>query len=209
MRPARLRCTLVNPADWSGGLAYLVVYLAAIMEGEVVFVTAAVAVSQGRLNGTGVFLAAALGGSTGDQFFYYMIRGFLHGHLRRWLARFPALARRQDAIVDRVRHQQVLMVLACRLMPGLRVAIPAACAYARVPALLFSLCDLISAFIWAGLIMTVVAWGGPTLLARLGLHGWWSAIVPAVILLAFMWWLGRETKVLEEPEAGGNGTGET
>jgi membrane protein DedA with SNARE-associated domain len=174
------------------------VYLAAILEGEVVFVTAAVAVSQGRLNGAGVLLAAALGGSSGDQFFYYMIRGVLHGHLRRWLARFPALARRQEAIIERVRHHQVLMVLSCRLMPGLRVAIPAACAYARVPAWIFTSCDLISAFVWAGLIMTVVAWGGPALLGRLGLHGWWSAAVPAAMLLAFMWWLGRETKILEE-----------
>jgi membrane protein DedA with SNARE-associated domain len=188
----------VNPADWSGGLAYLIVYLAAALEGEVVFVTAAVAVSQGRLNGAGVLLAAALGGSTGDQFFYYVIRGALHGHLRRWLARFPALARRQDAIVERVRHHQVLMVLACRFMPGLRVAIPAACAYARVPGWVFTTCNLISAVAWAVLIMTVVAWGGPAVLERLGLRGWWSAVVPAVILLIFSWWLGRETRKLEE-----------
>ncbi len=188
----------LNPADWTGVVAYLIVYVAAILEGEVVFITAAVAVSQGRLDGTAVFLAAALGGSSGDQFFYYMIRGVLHGHLRRWLSRFPALARRHGAITERVRRHQALMVLLCRFMPGLRVAIPAACAYALVPAWLFSLCDLISAFAWAAVIMAVVAWGGPTVLARLGLHGWWSALVPAVMLLAFFWWLGRETSKLEE-----------
>lgn len=187
----------LNPADWSGVVAYLIVYVAAILEGEVVFVTAAVAVSQGRLNGTAVFLAAALGGSTGDQFFYYMIRGVLHGHLRRWLAHFPALARRHGAITERVRRHQALMVLACRFMPGLRVAIPAACAYARVPAWLFSFGDLIGALGWAALVMTVVAWGGPAVLARIGLHGWWSAVVPAAILLVFFWWLGRETGRLD------------
>ncbi len=195
----------MNPADWSGGLAYLVVYIAAILEGEVVFITAAVAVSQGRLDGTAVFIAAALGGSTGDQFFSYLIRGVLHGHLRRWLARFPALARRHDAIVERVRHRQVIMVLACRFLPGLRVAIPAACAYARVPAWIFSLCNLLSAFAWAAAIMTVVAWGGPVVLERFGLRGWWSAVVPAAVLLLFMWWLGRETKKLED---GGRGNEE-
>jgi membrane-associated protein len=188
----------VNPAEWTGGLAYLAVYIAAIVEGEVVFVTAAVAVAAGHLNGTGVFLAAALGGSTGDQFFYYIIRGALHGHLRRFLARFPAMASRHQAIVERVRRHQVAMVLACRFMPGLRVAIPAACAYARVPGWLFSICDLISAFAWAAVIMTVVAWGGPTVLERIGLRGWWSAVVPAVALLLFSWWLGRETRKLEE-----------
>jgi membrane protein DedA with SNARE-associated domain len=188
----------VNPADWSGGLAYLIVYVAAILEGEVVFITAAVAVSQGRLNGAAVFLAAALGGATGDQFFYYVIRDVLHGHLRRWLARFPALARRQEAIVERVRRHQIVMVLACGFMPGLRVAIPAACAYARVPAWLFSIGDLIGAFAWATVIMTIVAWGGPPVLERLGLRGWWSALVPAAMLLLFSWWLGRKTKKLED-----------
>jgi hypothetical protein len=46
--------------------------------------------------------------------------------------------------------------------------------------------------------MTVVAWGGPTVLARFGLRGWWTAVVPAVILLLFAWWLGRETKKMDE-----------
>ncbi len=188
----------MNPAEWTGGLAYVAVYIATILEGEVVFVAAAVAVAAGQLNGAGVFLAAALGGSTGDQFFYYIIRGALHGHLRRFLARFPAMASRHQAIVERVRRHQVAMVLACRFMPGLRVAIPAACAYARVPGWLFSICDLISAFAWAAVVMTVVAWGGPTVLERLGLRGWWSAVVPAVALLLFSWWLGRETRKLEE-----------
>lgn len=187
----------VNPADWPGGLAYLIVYLAAIIEGEVIFVTAAVAVAEGHLSGTGVFLAAALGASTGDQISYYIIRGALHGHLRRWLARFPGLARRHGAIVERVRRHQVPMVLACRFMPGLRVAICAACAYARVPGWLFSVGNLISAVAWASVIMTVVAWGGPRVLQRVGLHGWWSALVPAGLLLLFFWWLGRETRKLE------------
>ena len=197
----------MNPADWSGGLAYLIVYVAAILEGEVVFITAAVAVSQGRLDGRLVFLAAALGGFSGDQFFYYIIRGALHGHLRRWLARFPALASRHQAIVERVRRHQTIMVLACRFMPGLRVAIPAACAYARVPAWLFSLADAVSAFAWAAVIMTVVAWGGPAVLERVGLRGWWSALVPAAMLLLFVWWLGRETHKLDEEGASLNRQG--
>ncbi len=192
----------MNPIHWTGGLAYLVVFVAAIVEGEVIFITAAVAVAQGRLSGAGVFLAAALGGTAGDQIAYYLIRGFLHGHMRRWLGRFPGLARRHDAIVGRVRRHQTMMVLACRFMPGLRVAIPAACAYARVPGWLFSLGDLVSALAWAAVIMTVVAWGGPPVLERIGLRGWWSVLVPAAMVLLFFWWLGRETKKLEDERAG-------
>jgi membrane protein DedA with SNARE-associated domain len=87
-------------------------------------------------------------------------------------------------------------------MPGLRVAIPAACAYARVPGWLFSLGDLVSALAWAAVIMTVVAWGGPPVLERIGLRGWWSVLVPAAMVLLFFWWLGRETKKLEDERAG-------
>lgn len=188
----------VTPESWSGGLAYLGIYIAAILEGEVVFTGAAVMVSQGRLDGPLVFLAAALGGSTGDQFFYYLVRGVLHGHLRRFLDRFPALASRHQAIVARVQQHRVKMILACRFMPGLRVAIPAACAYARVPGWLFSLLDLVSACAWAATIMLIVAWGGPQALQRIGLRGWWAALVPAVILLLFFRWLSTATRKMDE-----------
>lgn len=188
----------MTPADWPGGLAYLGIYLAAVLEGEVVFTMAAVLVHQGRLHGAGVFFAAALGGSTGDQFFYYLVRGILHGRLRRWLARFPALARRQDAIIQRVRRHQKAMVLACRFLPGLRVAIPAACAYAGVPAWVFSGLNLVGGFLWAGTIMFVVAWGGPDVLAWLGLRGWWAPLLPAALVLLFFRWLARESRRLED-----------
>ncbi len=190
----------MNPAEWSGALAYLGIYLAAAIEGEVVFTAAAVMVAAGQLNGALVFVSAALGGASGDNFYYYIVRGALHGHVRRWLARFPALARRHQAIVERVHHHQTPMILMCRFLPGLRVAIPTACAYADVRARRFTPLDLVSSFLWATLIMTVVAWGGPHVLERVGLHGWRAAVVPAVILLLFVWWLGRTTRKLENEE---------
>ena len=79
----------MNPAHWPGGLAYLAVFIAAVLEGEVVFITASVLVGRGELNALGVLLAGALGGSAGDQFFFYVLRGRLH----RWLDRFPRIAR--------------------------------------------------------------------------------------------------------------------
>ncbi len=187
----------MNPAEWPGGLAYLVVYVAAIIEGEFVFVAASILVAAGKLNGVGVYLAAALGGSTGDQIYYYVVRGALHGHLRRWLARFPALARRHEAIVQRVHRHQAVMILACRFLPGLRVAIPVACAYAGVRAPVFSGLDLLSALAWAATIMMIVTWGGPTALARIGLRGWWALIAPGVLLLLFFWWLGKASTRIE------------
>ena len=49
------------------------------------------------------------------------------------------------------------MILALRFAPGLRIAIAAACAYARVPRAQFSALNLIAAFIWAALLLTLVA----------------------------------------------------
>jgi undecaprenyl-diphosphatase len=188
----------VNPADWPGGLAYLTVFVAAALEGDVVFVTASVLVGRGELNPLGVLIAGALGGSTGDQFYYYVLRGRLH----RWLERVPRVARHQRAIVSRVRRHSTFMALACRFLPGLRVAIPAACAYAGVRPLKFSALNLVSALAWASAIMSTVAWGGPAALGWIGLKGWWALGVPAVMIVLFFVWLGKASRALgvEPPE---------
>jgi membrane protein DedA with SNARE-associated domain len=192
----------VNPASWPGGLAYLVVFIAAILEGEVVFVTASILVGRGDLNPLGVLIAGALGGSAGDQLWYYALRG----RLQRWLQGFPRIARHQRAVVARVRNNSTVMVLACRFLPGLRVAIPAACAYGGVPALKFSSLNMVSALVWASTIMSIVAWGGPAAMAWIGLEGWWAIAVPAAMIVLFFRWLGRASTALEdEPSELGQG----
>jgi membrane protein DedA with SNARE-associated domain len=186
----------VNPAHWPGGLAYIVVFVAAVLEGEVVFVTASILVGRGELNALGVLIAGALGGSTGDQFWYYALRG----RLQRWLDRFPRIAQHQRRIEARVRRNSTIMVLACRFLPGLRVAIPAACAYGGVRPLKFSTLNLVSALAWASSIMTLVAWGGPTALHYVGLEGWWAVAVPGAMIVLFFRWLGRASTALEEDD---------
>jgi membrane protein DedA with SNARE-associated domain len=180
----------VNPAEWPGGLAYVAVFVAAVLEGEVVFITASVLVSLGKLDPLGVFVAGALGGATGDQIVFYALRG----RVDRWLGRFAPVAKYHKTVVDRVRRNSTVMPLACRFMPGLRIMIPAACAYAEVPAIKFSGLDLLGAFLWAGSIMLVVAYIGPATAARFGLSGWWGLLVPGVMVFGFLRWLGRPPK---------------
>ena len=187
----------MNPAHWPGGLAYLAVFIAAVVEGEVVFVAASVLVGRGELHPLGVLLAGALGGSAGDNFFFYVLRG----RLQRWLDRFPAVAGRHRAITARVARHSTAMVLACRFLPGLRTAIPAACAYAGVAPLKFSSLDMISALAWASAILATVAWGGPMAMKWIGLKGWWGAVVPAVLLVAFFRWLGKSSIALEDKQS--------
>jgi len=179
----------------SGALAYLGVFLAAAIEGEVVFVAASMAVAAGRLNGWSVLVAGALGGAAGDQFFFYAFRG----RLARWLDRYPRLIRRRDQLSGLVKRYAVLLAASSRLLPGLRIAIPVACAYANVSPLLFSTLNLVSAVVWSASILGVIAWGGPTALERLGLGPRVAFVLPAIAVLLVFIALGRVT--LDAPKA--------
>ena len=180
----------INLESWSGPAAYLAVFLAAAIEGEVVYVSASVLVSLGRLDPAGVFAAGALGGSMGDQFYFYALRG----RLRHWIDRFPRISRKRDQISQRVQEHATAMILSCRFLPGLRIAIPVACAYAGIPAWRFSLFSLIGGIAWAGAIMLVVAHVGPATFARLGLNAWWTPVIPAILIVLFFRWIGRSSR---------------
>ena len=173
--------------DAAGFAAYVGIFVAAVVEGEVVFVAATVLVQMGRLNGLGVYAAAGLGGSVGDQLYFYFLRGRLG-----WLDRFPTWSRRRDLVIGRVKQNASAMIFACRFLPGLRVAIPAACAYADVRPLQFSALSLLSSFTWAAAIMGFIAWLGPASFAELGIRAWWTPLVPAALVLGFTYWLGRQ-----------------
>jgi undecaprenyl-diphosphatase len=170
-------------------LRYIPVFLFPIIEGEIYYIAMCVAASQGKLAWQGVLIAGALGGATGDQFWFYLLRGRIH-----WLDRYPWMARHRDAVVHRVKDNEKLILLISRFLPGLRTAIPIASAYAGVKPLHFSLLNLTSAFLWASAIMLVVTKLGPGAMERLGLHGWWGALVPAALVLLFFNWLGRPRK---------------
>jgi membrane protein DedA with SNARE-associated domain len=167
-------------------LVYLPIFVLAIVEGEVYYVAMCALVAAGKLDWPGVLVAGALGGSAGDQLWFYLLRGRIH-----WLDRYPWLAKHRDGVVDRVKSHQDLMLLGCRFLPGLRIAIAVSCAYAGVRPIRFTLLNLVSGFAWAGAIMLVVIRLGPDALAAVGLHGWWAPIVPAVFVVLFFRWLAR------------------
>ena len=172
----------LNPADWPGGLAYVVVFLAALIEGEVVFVAAATLAGQGSLDPFGVVAAGTLGAAAGDQIPFYLLRY----HVRSWLDRLPAMRRVSSRLVSAVSRRRALLSFLIRFAPGLRIAIASACAYADVPPLVFSTCSVLGALVWATCIVAVVGWLGPQFLSTFGVSGWWAALVPALILLILL-----------------------
>ena len=170
-------------------LVYLSIFLFAILEGEIYYIAMCVLASADKLQWQGVLIAGALGGSAGDHFWFYLLRRRIH-----WLDRYPWLARHRDTVVHRVRANEKLILLLCRFLPGLRTAIPIACAYANVKPLHFTVLNLVSAFAWASAIMLAVVKVGPNALRAVGLEGWWGALVPAALVLLFFRWLGRPRK---------------
>jgi membrane protein DedA with SNARE-associated domain len=175
-------------------LPYLVIVCFAVIEGEIYYSKVCADAMSGTLNWVAVWCAGAIGGSFGDQVWFYALRGRLHS-----LDRFPTLGKYRDAVSARVHSHEALMVLSGRFLPGLRTAIPVACAYADVRPLKFSALNLVSGFAWAGAIMLFVKLGSSTLSA-VGLTAWWAPLIPAAFVIAFFRWLSRPAK----PAAKGN-----
>jgi membrane protein DedA with SNARE-associated domain len=168
-------------------VGYLAVFVAAALEGEVIFVSSIVLVSQGKLSAMGVLLAAALGGSLGDQVYFYALRG----RVSNWLGRVRFVAKRQEMVVAHIRRHSTRMILASRFLPGLRIAIPSACAYAGVPPIKFTLLSLCSGFAWATSLTVFVGYLGPQALARLGFGGWGRSLIPVALVLGYVLWMAR------------------
>jgi len=164
-------------------LPYLAIFIVAILEGEIYYSKVCADAVAGRLLWLPVLMAGALGGSAGDQIWFYLLRHRIH-----WLNRYAWLARHRDRVTQHVRDHEAGIILAGRFLPGLRTAIPIACAYANVRPIKFTSLNLISAFAWAGAIMLVVKTGSSTLTA-FGLNQWWGPFVPALLVVIFFRWL--------------------
>src|ERR1700716_2560706 len=147
--------------------AYLTIVVFAVLEGEIYYSKVCADAMVGKLNWAGVWFAGAVGGSLGDQIWFYLLRGRVSAH---------------------VQAHQTLIILSGRFLPGLRTAIPVACAYANVQPLKFSMLNLVSGFAWAGAIMLFVKLGSNALTA-FGLNAWWGPLIPALLVVLFFRWL--------------------
>jgi membrane protein DedA with SNARE-associated domain len=166
---------------------YIGILTAAAVEGEVVYAGAVVLATLGRLDPMAVLLSGSVGGWAGDQFWFYAARG----RLSSWLNKFEKMAHRRRAIESRMRRHATKFILSIRFLPGLRIAIPLACAYSGISAPRFSGLSFLSALAWASAIMFTIHSIGPTSLSALGVRAWWAPAIPAVIVVWFFRWLSR------------------
>ncbi len=169
-------------------LAYFVIAAFAFIEGEIYYSKVCADAVTGKLFWPGVIIAGALGGAAGDQIWFYLLRRRIH-----WLDRYPRLAKYRDRVMEHVHAHEAGLVLVSRFLPGLRTAIPIACAYANMRPLKYSALSLVSAIGWASAIMVFVKVGAKTLDA-FGLTQWWGPFIPAVLAILFFRWLGKPTR---------------
>ena len=124
---------------------YFAILFAAFWEGEAVLITAGTLCGAGFLDWRLTILAAAIGGSAGDQIYFYAA----HERAARAIKKSKRLSKWYPKISRFVLRHSTVAVLLSRFAAGLRITIPLVCATAGMPAKKYSTLNLVSAFAWA------------------------------------------------------------
>ena len=124
---------------------YFAILFAAFWEGEAVLITAGTLCGAGLLDWRLTILAAAIGGSAGDQIYFYAA----HERAARAIKKSKRLSKWYPKISKFVLRHGTVAVLLSRFAAGLRITIPLVCATAGMPAKKYSVLNLISGFAWA------------------------------------------------------------
>ena len=124
---------------------YFAILFAAFWEGEAVLITAGLLCGSGYLDWRLTIIAAAIGGSAGDQIYFYAA----HERAARIIQKSKRLKQWYPKIQKFVLRHATIAVLLSRFAAGLRITIPIICASAGMPARKYSTLNLISGFLWA------------------------------------------------------------
>ena len=124
---------------------YFAILFAAFWEGEAVLITAGTLCGAGLLDWRLTILAAAIGGSAGDQIYFYAA----HERAARAIKKSKRLSRWYPKVSRFVLRHGTVAVLLSRFAVGLRITIPLVCATAGMPAKKYSVLNLVSGFAWA------------------------------------------------------------
>jgi membrane protein DedA with SNARE-associated domain len=124
---------------------YLAIFLAAFWEGEVVLIAAGALCGSGYLDWRLTILAASIGGSAGDQIYFYAA----HERAARAIKKSKRLSKWYPKISKFVLRHSTVAVLLSRFAAGLRITIPLVCATVGMPAKKYSILSLVSGFAWA------------------------------------------------------------
>jgi membrane protein DedA with SNARE-associated domain len=139
----------VNDQSWGIRLlpkyGYFAILLAAFWEGEIVLIAAGALCGSGHLDWRLTILAAAIGGSAGDQIYFYAA----HERAARAIQKSKRLSKWYPKVSKFGLRHSTVVVLLSRFAAGLRITIPLVCASIGMPARKYSVLSLVSGFAWA------------------------------------------------------------
>ena len=135
---------------WLKEYGYIVLFFWSIIEGEMGLVMAGTLTHTGNMNFAMSIVVAGLGGFTGDQIYFHIgrfnkrfIQNQLHNQRRKVAISYLLL-----------RKYGWLIIFMQRYMYGLRTIIPMSIGITNYSAMKFALINLVSAWIWAAVIIT-------------------------------------------------------
>ena len=124
---------------------YLILFFGVAVEGETFLLAAAFLAHRGFFQLPMVILVATTANCAADQMYYLMARSRGRNWLEGRFGRHPHYQR----IVDLMRRYSNWLLLGSRFAFGFRIMIPAACGTLGMPALRFSLINLLAGVLWA------------------------------------------------------------
>jgi membrane protein DedA with SNARE-associated domain len=127
---------------------YLAVFVGALLEGEAILVLAGFAAQQGHLSLAWVLAIAFVGGTLGDQIFFWLGKHWGGALLRR----LPDARERTLRVSRLLQRYDAWLVFGIRFMYGLRIAGPIAMGALGVKPRRFALFNVLGAAVWAPLI---------------------------------------------------------
>jgi len=171
---------------------YLAVLAGSLLEGETILLLAGFAAHQGYLSLPVVIGVAWVGGTLGDQVFYWVGRRWGIGLLRRR----PGMRRRVRRVRALLRRHHGWVIVSVRFMYGLRIVGPIAIGMSDVAPQRFLLFNALGAVIWALLVPSVGYAFGESVqfaLAHLDRYELWGLPVAAAVVAGVLW-LGRRRR---------------
>jgi membrane protein DedA with SNARE-associated domain len=148
---------------WLKAYGYIILFFWSIVEGEMGLVMAGIMTHTGNMNYVIAIFVAGLGGFTGDQGFFYLGR-----FNKRFMQSKLHSQRHKLAIAYLLlRKYGWPIILIQRYLYGLRSIIPIAIGISNYSAKKFALINLISAWLWAMLIITPAYFYGQEILTLL------------------------------------------
>ncbi len=177
---------------------YLALFLGAFVEGETVLLLAGFLVHEGYFIAATAWLIAMLGGTFGDQTYFYLG----HRYADKIIPKLPPHLRMPVGFARKlVANNPTFVLLTMRFLVGMRMVLPLLCGAARIRARRFIAFNMATAAVWAALFLTLGYLFGEAAKPFLKrLQAAEVILVVALVLFAiiYQWVSHRLVKKLEE-----------